>query len=412
MKLISVLAIFCVWAAASASLPASTINVPAQQPTIQDGINAAANGDTVLVAPGTYFENINFNGKAITVTSSGGRSVTIINGGNLAPVAAFVTNEGAASVLNGFTLENGFATFDFQYQGGGISISFASPTITNNIITGNAAPDDSGGGIGIYWGSPIVRGNLIMNNSASFGGGISVVGSSTAQFLHNTIRNNTAGSGAAFELFGAGGVLIEDNAIVDNSAAGGQGGGFYIVNEADEIIVQNVIARNTAGSGSQVYSLIPQSINGFLLVNNTIVSAPNGTADAAVIADGFNTNVQILNNIVVGLGSEAGLLCNPDYQDGPPIVTYNDSVSAKAVAYGDSCAGFEGENGNISASPMFIKAKTANYQLQGSSPVINAGTNLAPDLPKKDFAGHPRVVGGIIDMGAYEYQGTDAGPIP
>jgi hypothetical protein len=410
MKLISVLATFCVWAAASATLPASTINVPAQQPTIQDGINAAANGDTVLVAPGTYFENINFNGKAVTVTSSGGRSVTIINGSALAPVAAFVTGEGTGSVLSGFTLENGVGTFAFQYQGGGVAISNASPTISNNLIIGSTAGD--GGGIGISFGSPIVRGNTIANNSAEFGGGVAVVGSSTAQFLHNTIRNNTAGSGAAFELFAAGGVLIKDNAIVDNSAAGGQGGGFYIVNEADEVIVQNVIARNTAGSGSQVYSLIPQSINGFILVNNTIISAPNGTADAAVIADGFNTNVQILNNIVVGFGTEAGLLCNPDYQDGPPIVTYNDSVSAKAVAYGDSCAGCDGENGNISASPMFINAKSANYQLQGNSPVINAGTDSAPDLPKKDFAGHPRIVGGIIDMGAYEYQSTEAGQIP
>ena len=57
-----------------------TIHVPADQPTIQAAINAASNGDTVLVAPGTYLENINFNGKSITVTSSGGPSVTIIDG--------------------------------------------------------------------------------------------------------------------------------------------------------------------------------------------------------------------------------------------------------------------------------------------------------------------------------------------
>src|SRR5207249_11972489 len=61
-------------------------SVPAGQPTIQAAINAASNGDTVLVAPGTYHENINFMGKGITVTSSGGPSVTTIDGGRVGTV--------------------------------------------------------------------------------------------------------------------------------------------------------------------------------------------------------------------------------------------------------------------------------------------------------------------------------------
>ncbi|MCU1300372.1 MAG: hypothetical protein JWQ87_656 [Candidatus Sulfotelmatobacter sp.] len=404
MKLTPILRILIIWILATFTCAASTINVPAQQPTIQDGINAANNGDTVLVAPGTYVENINFLGKAITVASSGGAKVTIINGNGLAPVAAFVTGEGTSSVLSGFTLENGTGTFAFSYQGGGVSISFASPTIRNNVITANNANSGEGGGIGVYFGSPIVTGNVISNNSASFGGGVSVIGSSTAKFLHNVIRNNTAGAGAAFELNGAGTTLIADNTIVHNSVGSGQGGGLYIINESDEIIVQNLITWNTAGSGSQIYSLIPQSVTGFALINNTIVSSSAGTADAAVIADGFNTNAQLINNIILARGSEAALLCNPIYQDGPPIVHDDDAFSQNGISYGDSCTGFSGQNGNISADPVFVNLTLGNYQLQSSSPAINAGTNSAPDLPKKDFAGHPRIVGGFIDMGAYEFQ--------
>jgi hypothetical protein len=198
--------------------------------------------------------------------------------------------------------------------------------------------------------------------------------------------------------------LIENNTILSNSAGTGQGGGLYMVNESDEIIVQNVIAQNTAGSGSQIFSQIPLSVTGFLLINNTIASSPTGSADAAVFADGYNTNAQIINNIISAAGSEADLLCNPFYQDGPPIVQYNDAFSATQVSYGDSCAGFAGQHGNISALPQFVNSAKNNYQLLQGSPAINAGTNSAPDIPTKDFASHPRIVGGIIDMGAYEYQ--------
>src|SRR5947209_14018498 len=91
---------------------AATINVPAGQPTIQAAINAAVNGDTVQVAPGTYKENINFMGKAITVTSSAGPQTTTIDGGQKGSVVVFQTNEGLASVLQGFTITNGLGAYD------------------------------------------------------------------------------------------------------------------------------------------------------------------------------------------------------------------------------------------------------------------------------------------------------------
>ena len=377
-------------------LMAAIIHVPGDQPTIQAAINAAHPGDTVLVAPGTYVENVNFMGKAITVRSSNGPKLTIIDGNAAAPVAAFVTSEGPKSVLSGFTLQNGLGTFNFQYQGGGVSISYASPTIKGNVITKNSA--DDGGGVGVYWGSPIISNNTITKNYGQFGGGISFVGPSSSQVLHNNISSNTAGSGGAAELFGAGNVFIEDNRIVGNSAS--YGGGFWIVNESDEVIVQNLFARNTASSGSQIYSLIPQSTKGFALINNTIVSAPHGNADAAVIADGFNTNVLIENNVIYAAGDKAALLCNPIYVYGPPIVEFNDAFNS-TLAYGDSCSDMNGVQGNISLDPLLVKG---GYQLSLGSPAINAGSNSAPSLPAKDLANKPRISGGTVDMGAFEYQ--------
>src|SRR6266849_5617392 len=112
----------------------STIQVPANFPTIQSAINAASNGDTVLVAPGTYTENINFNGKAITLTSSGGPSVSIIDGGAQGSVVTFNHSETTSSQLSGFTIRNGLRN---GMDGAGILILNGSPTITRNVITAN-----------------------------------------------------------------------------------------------------------------------------------------------------------------------------------------------------------------------------------------------------------------------------------
>ena len=113
------------------------INVPGDFPTIQAGIDAANDDDTVEVSPGTHFENIDFKGKLITVTSTNGPEATAIDGRQQRPVVVFHCGEGNGAVLSGFTIINGQATGLPLTNGGGIDIVNSSPTISGNVIMHN-----------------------------------------------------------------------------------------------------------------------------------------------------------------------------------------------------------------------------------------------------------------------------------
>jgi hypothetical protein len=405
-----------------AALPyalALTINVPKDQPTIQAGINAANNGDTVLVAPGTYKENINFNGKAITVTSSNGAKVTIIDGGKLAPVVTFSSNETLSSVLSGFTLQDGDANYTSAGEGGGIAVEGASPTIRGNVIQHNFGAN-AGGGIGIGFGSPLIQGNIIRNNSQDpavdggvGGGGISVRGGGTgsARIIANVIKDNSwnnlgTGSGGGISLFGSGSTLIKNNIITGN-IAGSSGAGISMVNFVPgTIVVQNLIAGNSSPGDAGIY----WSDSPAALVNNTITDGPaaTGSSTAIIVADGLASSLIIANNIVVSSNvATSGFYCSFGDIQNPRKFYNNDIFSSKGSAYGGMCTDQTGKHGNISANPKFVNPIKQKYHLGAGSPAINAGSTSAPHLPKKDLAGHPRIVNGKIDMGAYEFQGTD-----
>src|SRR5438132_3842196 len=180
-------------ASTTASAAPVVRNVPGDYPSIQAGIDAAVNGDTVLVAPGTYVENIDFKGKAINVRSTDGPTATLIDGASRGPVALFFSGETREGVLDGFTLEHGNTEFHppaFVSEGGGVAIIHSSPTIKNNIIQDNQA-ESGGGGVGIGSGSPLLSNDVLRANhqgpySGGDGGGLSISGGA-AKVVGNVI---------------------------------------------------------------------------------------------------------------------------------------------------------------------------------------------------------------------------------
>jgi hypothetical protein len=159
---------------------ARVIQIPGDESSIQGGIDAASNGDLIQVSPGTYLENINFDGKAIKVASSDGPAVTVIDGGAAGPVVTFASGENGQSILTGFTITNGNSYAAGVDEGGGINIQNSSPTIVGNIITSNFACG-GGGGISVTSGSPEIESNTISNNGqqgcfGGAGGGLALTG--------------------------------------------------------------------------------------------------------------------------------------------------------------------------------------------------------------------------------------------
>ena len=177
-----------------------SISVPDEQSTIQDAINAAESGNTILVAPGIYQENIDFMGKDVKVHSVEGPSKTIIDGGQAGSVVSIASGETEGAVLDGFTLQNGNGTFITIpyvgagfYAGGGIFCEGSSPTITNCKIANNYAY--FGGGIYLRASAPTITNCMIVKNWATgiiHGGGGIYLENSSPTITNCTVSTNFA----------------------------------------------------------------------------------------------------------------------------------------------------------------------------------------------------------------------------
>jgi len=193
--------------------------------TIQAAINAALDGQTIMVCPWVYLENLVFDNKDITVRSTNPLDPaivddTIIDGGGSGSVVQFLNAD--TSTMEGFTIQNGNAGGNINC-GGGIYVKDSSPTIIVNTITGNKAY--YGGGIYILNSSPIITDNTITNNEAVFGGGISVESNSSPTIRDNIITSNTAiSTGGGIDVFGSCFPIVIDNIITYNTASSIGGG--------------------------------------------------------------------------------------------------------------------------------------------------------------------------------------------
>ncbi|MFH1616633.1 MAG: right-handed parallel beta-helix repeat-containing protein [Planctomycetota bacterium] len=337
------------------SVSARVLDVPNQYARIQWAINDANNGDMVIVAPGTYQENIDFLGKAITLISTDPNdpnitASTIINGSqtndvNIGSVVTFRSGEGTNSVLCGFTITGGTGTWlavSWEYKGlrwnrcggGVVCYNMSAPTIRNNYFIGNIA--GQGGGIYIYGDpgsnpndpinpsvhiTPLVVDNTFLNNSAivnhgfeppnqdypnnDHGDGGAIVGFQgvDAVITGNLIQENDAdfyGGGIHLRQWSNG--AIEDNVVIGNNSM--LGAGIHITYSSDPLVRSNLVSRNTAGAGGgggiYVYGYSSPVIERNIVAENVCV---NG----AGIAVYFSSTGVIRNNFIVKNISGAGI---------------------------------------------------------------------------------------------------------
>ena len=395
----------------------TTLHVPTDHLTIQAAINAAAPGDAVLVAPGTYQERIDFLGKAITLRSSGGPLVTVIDGsGSTGSVVRCVGGEGVDTVLEGFTITGGNAV-----EGGGMFNFGSSPTVIDCIFTGNNA-GDRGGGMYNRQGSPAIIGTTFVQNSAVAMGGGMFNTEASPTISDSRFTNNSSNKGAGMRNY------VDSHPTVTNSTfsyndAGEEGGGMDNRKNSNPLVISCTFLGNTAGSGgggmhNYVGNAVPTGnpmIVGSLFVGNT---APEGSGIRNNDPDPTIINTNVIFNTGPGISSRQG--------SSPTIVnsivwgntggSFSGATAASSVVSdSDIEDGFPGP-GNLDVDPGFVSSGGADgdpgtlddnlYQLTASSPLVDVGDNGAPGLPAVDLDGNPRISGGTVDIGAYELTPT------
>jgi hypothetical protein len=341
--LIGVLATLVVSAPLTAR--AGVIHVPAGEPTIQAGIDAAAVGDTVLVAPGFYTgpgnRDLDFHGNDLALRSEAGAYFTIIfaggSEGNPHRTFDFHSGESTAALVEGFAITGGWVTSasPVDMGAGVLCRGGSSPTISSCVFEGNSA-HGTGGGLAVIESSPVVR---------------------DCTFELNEVRHPHGDGGGIFS-WGSTLLLIEDCRFVQNRAH--EGGGVCVATNSNVIVRRSIFAFNEAtalaeGGGGIIV------VNAYTLIENCTfignISYFEGYTVAAVGCTGY-----FQRNIIVG-STGCGLLCSGGF--------YADCNDVWASA-NQNYVGCPSTPTNFSADPQFCDAPTLDLTLRESSPCAPA----------------------------------------
>ena len=332
---------------------AATINVPADHPTIQQAIDAAINGDEIVIAQGTYLEHIDLLGKAITLRSTDPNdpvvvAATIIDGGNDPDAPGFPQNsgtvvsckndEGPDTLLLGLTVTGGAAPG--VLDGGGLGAFEANPTVTNCRFVDNHAANPSAFGAGAFCGfggsvvftgcefignsggrgpglyiadSPVsVIDCLFRNNTGrSFGGAFATVANPSITLRDCTFENNTTtdNGGGAYLSGNINGAVIEvtDCDFIENSSTEDGGGGMYIT-RGDVTVTGCLIRDNSAdfaGGGVSTNFNTSMTITQCTFENNSVTRSGGGLS--IFLAESSISDCQFSGNTALGSGGGMSL---------------------------------------------------------------------------------------------------------
>lgn len=313
-------------AISSVSAIAAVIRVPADQPTIQAGINAAANGDTVLVASGTYTISLNPLGKAIVIASESGAGATTISGvGVSGRLFRAISGETRATVLSGFTLSGS--------SDGAIQCYNSSPTISSCRIVNNTASGGAAAFISGSSSSPLFVDNLMWDNNGSSGGGaVTVSWAGAPVFLRNHFhRNQTSDHGAA--IFSAGSATVARHNVFSANSCSHLGTAYLATSEARDSIINNTFYANGPGE--------------------------------CVLALWYSTKDVALNNIFAFNHSTAILQQN--------CAVYSADYNNFYANIGGAYSGLTPGPGDLFANPEFVDTAAGDFHLALSSPCIDEG---------------------------------------